>query len=118
MLVNEPLKFYCSCVKERGQLPFVVLNTDISKYPLMSKNIVWTSFLFSFKFQLQPSQLRVQKIYSEILVVWVNFDFEILRVDCIIKRALFFLTVELQWLEHLWNHINMFEARVVGAYEC
>ena len=26
--------------------------------------------------------------------------------------------VELQWLEHLWNHKNMFEMGVVGAIEC
>ena len=32
----------------------------------------------------------------------------------------FFLifTVELQWLEHLWNHENMFETVVVRANEC
>ena len=28
------------------------------------------------------------------------------------------ITVELQWLEHLWNHGNMFETRVVRAYGC
>ena len=27
-------------------------------------------------------------------------------------------TVELQWLEHLWDHENMFETRVVRASEC
>ena len=27
-------------------------------------------------------------------------------------------TVELQWLEHLWNHDNMFETGVVRANEC
>ena len=27
-------------------------------------------------------------------------------------------TVELQWLEHLWNHENMFETGVVRAKEC
>ena len=26
--------------------------------------------------------------------------------------------VELQWLEHLWYHENMFETGVVRAYEC
>ena len=26
--------------------------------------------------------------------------------------------VELQWLEHLWNHENMFETGVVRANEC
>ena len=27
-------------------------------------------------------------------------------------------TVELQWLEHLWNHENIFETGVVQANEC
>ena len=27
-------------------------------------------------------------------------------------------TVELQWLEYLWNHENMLELRVVRANEC
>ena len=27
-------------------------------------------------------------------------------------------TVELQWLEHLWNHENMFETGAVRANEC
>ena len=27
-------------------------------------------------------------------------------------------TVELEWLEHLWDHENMFETRVVRANEC
>ena len=27
-------------------------------------------------------------------------------------------TAELQWLEHLWNHENMFERGVVRANEC
>ena len=28
------------------------------------------------------------------------------------------LPFELQWLEHLWNHENMFETGVVQANEC
>ena len=27
-------------------------------------------------------------------------------------------TVEFQWIEHLWNHENMFEIGVVRGYEC
>ena len=27
-------------------------------------------------------------------------------------------TVELQWLEHVWNHENMFETGEVRANEC
>ena len=29
-----------------------------------------------------------------------------------------FTTAELQWLEHLWSHENVFETRVVQAYDC
>ena len=29
----------------------------------------------------------------------------------------FYNTVELQWLEHLWNHENMFETKVLRANE-
>ena len=33
--------------------------------------------------------------------------------------VLFILTgAKLQWLEHLWNHENMFEAGTVRANEC
>ena len=27
------------------------------------------------------------------------------------------ITVELQWLEHIWNHVNMFETGVIRASE-
>ena len=27
-------------------------------------------------------------------------------------------TAEVQWLEHLWDHENLFETGVVRAYEC
>ena len=27
------------------------------------------------------------------------------------------ITVELQWLEHIWNHVNMFETGVFRASE-
>ena len=30
----------------------------------------------------------------------------------------FDVTAELQWLEHLWDHENMFETGVVRANEC
>ena len=63
---------------------------------------------------------------------------EICRVDCIIKYRAFtgsdnlkvitlyqyfmfnwnLVTVELQWLEQLWNHENMFETGVIRANEC
>ena len=31
---------------------------------------------------------------------------------------LFAVTVKLQWLEHLWNHENMFETEAGRANEC
>ena len=33
-------------------------------------------------------------------------------------EAMYSYTVELQWLKHLWNHQNIFEAGVVQANEC
>ena len=33
-------------------------------------------------------------------------------------RSLLLNEVELQWLEHLWNHENMFKTEVVRANEC
>ena len=30
----------------------------------------------------------------------------------------FLYKIELQWVEHLWNHENMFETGVVRANEC
>ena len=34
------------------------------------------------------------------------------------ESSLFVYTVELQWLEHLWDYENMFETGVVQANEC
>ena len=42
-------------------------------------------------------------------------------MDKIFRNMLFgtkAYTVELQWLEHLWNHENMFEIGVDRANEC
>ena len=44
-----------------------------------------------------------------------------LRYQCqgwVATEILYGDTVELQWLEHLWNHENMFERGVVRANEC
>ena len=35
---------------------------------------------------------------------------------CIINANLYI--IELEWLEHVWNHENMFETGVVQANEC
>ena len=35
-----------------------------------------------------------------------------------VEVLLYITTVELQWLDHLWNHENMFETGVVRANEC
>ena len=34
---------------------------------------------------------------------------------CLWPLVAIFITVEFQWLEHLWNHENMFETGVVRA---
>ena len=36
----------------------------------------------------------------------------------VLSKLFYINTVELQWLEHLWNHENMFETGVVRASEC
>ena len=36
----------------------------------------------------------------------------------LIKKINASYTVELQWLEHLWNHENMFETGIVRGNEC
>ena len=43
-----------------------------------------------------------------------------LCVSFIMPLSIYFIinTVELQWLEHLWDHENMFETGVVRANEC
>ena len=47
------------------------------------------------------------------------FDLTHLKVyTAATESILFSHTVELQWLEHLWNHGNMFETWVVQANEC
>ena len=33
-------------------------------------------------------------------------------------KDIFTIAVELQWLEHLWNHENMFQTGVVLVNEC
>ena len=34
------------------------------------------------------------------------------------NAEIFIITVALQWIEHLWNHENMFETEVVRVNEC
>ena len=41
-------------------------------------------------------------------------DWRVVLVDQILRTG---YTVELQWLEHLWDHENMFETGVVRASE-
>ena len=38
--------------------------------------------------------------------------------DVSINQSYTYHTVKLQWLEHLWNHENMFETGLVRANEC
>ena len=39
-------------------------------------------------------------------------------IECILLKYFQANTVELQWLEHLWDHGNMFDTGVVRATEC
>ena len=43
---------------------------------------------------------------------------KMLPLVCEASASNIIITVELQWLEHLWNHENMFETGVVRANEC
>ena len=62
-----------------------ISNNGISKYPLISKNIDLTYFLFLFISQLLLSQTTDmskqifcdQKIYFEISIVWDELDFDL-----------------------------------------
>ena len=59
--------------------------------------IVSTSFLWCFSDCILP-------VREEIVVeLWFNVTVN---------------TVELQWLEHIWDHENMFKTGVVRASEC
>ena len=58
-------------------------------------------------------------------VFWVGSAFELCQFLRILllafrrnKFQIFAITVEIQWLEQLWNHENMFETGEVRAYEC
>ena len=39
-----------------------------------------------------------------------------IAMHCVVYTV--FITVELQWLEHVWNQENMFETGVVRVNEC
>ena len=58
---------------------------------------------------LNPDALLQVNILRTFIEIW-DREFTITRVSS--------RTVELQWLEHLWNHENMFETGVVRANEC
>ena len=47
----------------------------------------------------------------------ILFDIGEYFVTSVFQTSIVGNTVELQWLEHLWNH-EMFETEVVGAKEC
>ena len=71
-------------------------------------------FFFFFGFlhcpPLPPPALSFVRLSRmSILVSCMSFASPILEPET---------TVELQWLEHLWNHKNMFETGVVRANEC
>ena len=65
------------------QMTLIIWNTDISKYPFILQNIVWTHFLFYCNFQLLLSQTKdISKlIFFEISVFEMSLNSEISRVD-------------------------------------
>ena len=61
------------------------------------------------------------RVFRERLCVCASFPFGFsgLAVGCdCISFDHCLSTVELQWLEHVWDHENMFETWVVRAKEC
>ena len=89
--------------KHMTQSSLDISNTDISKYPLISKNIVWTQFLFQFalqpfyliilisqskfsgtkKFDFDISVVPELLIYQSQIFWSQKIYFEVLRVECI-----------------------------------
>ena len=72
--------------------------------------------------------MKEGKLYKNVCVWFCNFNLPSVPV-LILPHSLGFYfqyqdvslylnTVELGWLEHLWNHVNMFETGVVRANEC
>ena len=56
-------------------------------------------------------------MYDKIKIVERNVFFNMNNMDKSILTSNSGHTAELQWLEHLWNHENMFEIGVVRASE-
>ena len=55
-------------------------------------------------------------ILQNMLKIWRKGHIKYIASKC--QYEMYTKTVELQWLEHLWNHENMFETEVVRANEC
>ena len=58
---------------------------------------------------------RSEVLLLHMLSTYTMYDTEPLSVSETLYHAEF--TVEIRWLEHLWNHENMFETGVVRANE-
>ena len=75
-------------------LTFLFSSTDISKYPVISKIIDGTHFVFHVPSLITKTAgiskkiFWNQKIFFEISVVGMNFDFEISKVDCFYSKFL------------------------------
>ena len=69
-------------------------------------------FLFLYYFERNKRELLTSLWPVDSFIHVYSFDKFICRFKFIS------ITVELQWLEHFWNHENMFETGVVRAYEC
>ena len=60
---------------------------------------------------LEPSQQDSSNEWSECI-------FSCIKINKLSLLPLLTRTIELQWLEHLWDHKNMFEIGVVPVNEC
>ena len=62
--------------------------------------------------ELKMAILTVNKLLSNQVM-----PSDIVRIK-IIRRRVWYITDELQWLEHLWEYENIFETGVVRVSEC
>ena len=75
------------------------------------------SFYVSRRPEIYRSCLLIEEATTSLCDLMVKLDTEQgVNIDTL--AAQFSNTVELQWLEHLWKHENMFDTGVVRANEC
>ena len=66
---------------------------------------------------VELAQADCSTFATETDLSFINQTSCLVTVHVIFALGPFHFTVELQWLEHLWNHENIFETGVVRANE-